>query len=188
MQNLLEIVFERMEPSDAVRARIEKEASRLERFNDRITSGRVVVTAPGHRRQHGGLFGVRIHLVLPGGKEVIAERNPSEDHSHEDAYVAIRDAFAAARRQLQDKTRRQRGKVKSHETPPHGKVTKLFPEEGYGFIETPSGDQIYFHQNSVVNDGFGKLDIGSQVRFTAQDGEQGPQASTVHIVGKHHPT
>jgi len=61
---------------------------------------------------------------------------------------------------------------------------KLFSEEGYGFLETPDGREIYFHRNSVIGSDFDRLEIGTEVRFAEETGEQGPQASTVTIVGK----
>ena len=111
----LEVIFEGMAASDAVRVRVEGEVEKLERFHDRITSCRVVVQAPNHHKHHGGLFETRIHMALPGGLEVNVGRHHDKDHSHEDVYVAIRDAFAAARRQLQDKDRKLEGFVKHHE-------------------------------------------------------------------------
>ncbi len=62
----------------------------------------------------GGFHQLRIHLTVPGG-EIIVNRDPSEHHAHEDVYVAIRDAFDAARRQLEDHVRRMRGDTKAHE-------------------------------------------------------------------------
>jgi cold shock CspA family protein len=76
--------------------------------------------------------------------------------------------------------------VKAHETSPHARVAKLFPEEGYGFLETPDGREVYFHRNSVKDSGFDRLEIGTEVRFAEESGEQGPQASAVIIVGKRH--
>jgi cold shock CspA family protein len=98
--------------------------------------------------------------------------------------VAVRDAFDVARRQLEDFVRHQRGDVKSHETPPHARVSKLFPEGGYGFLETPDGREIYFHRNSVLHEGFNRLKINSEVRFSEEMGEKGPQASSVTLIGK----
>lgn len=185
MQIPFEITFEGMDPSDAVRARIEKEIGRLERFHDRITSCRVAVKAPSKHKRQGGLFEVRIYLVIPGGGEVSVRRNPANDHAHEDVYVAIRDAFAAARRQLQDKDRKIDGEVKLHEAPPQGKIARIFYYEGYGFIETPDGGEVYFHRNSVADADFEKLEAGQQVRFTEVIGEEGPQASVVHLINNH---
>ena len=114
MQIPLEIVFEGMAPSEAVRARIKREASRLERFHGRITSCRVVIELPNKRHHKGNLFFVRIHLTTPGGGDIMVRRGPKQHHAHEDAYVAVRDAFSAARRQLEDLARKQAGKVKTH--------------------------------------------------------------------------
>jgi cold shock CspA family protein len=90
------------------------------------------------------------------------------------------------RRRLEDHSRRQRGSVKTHEGPPQARVSRLFPEEGYGFLETPDGAEIYFHRNSVLGAGFDRLEIGAEVRYVMEQGEKGPQASTVIIVGKLH--
>ena len=183
MQVPYEITFEGMTPSDAVRERVEKEIGRLERFHDRITSCNVAIIAPRRHKQHGGLFDVKIHMALPGGAEVNVQRNPPLDHAHEDPYVAIRDAFAAARRQLQDKDRKIEGMIKAHEEPRHGRIVRMFYFEGYGFIETPDGDEVYFHNNSVTGADFGKLEVGNEVRFTEELGDKGLQASVVHLTG-----
>jgi cold shock CspA family protein len=73
--------------------------------------------------------------------------------------------------------------VKASVRPPQARVTRLYPEEGYGFLTTPGGREIYFHRASVLNGGFDRLTIGSEVRFTEEPGEEGPQASSVQIVG-----
>ena len=182
MQVPLQIAFQGMDPSDAVEARIRKEAERLERFSGRITSCRVAIELPGKRHRHGNLFAVRIHIAMPGGGEIVVDRNPPQDHSHEDPYVAIRDAFSAACRQLEDYVRKRGGKVKLHEESPHGHVVRLIPEEGYGFIETPDEREVYFSRNSVIDGSFDRLKLGSKVRFAEEIGEKGPQASTVHVI------
>ena len=94
--------------------------------------------------------------------------------------MALRDAFDAARRQLQDYARRQRADTKVHVEPPHGRVSKLLPD--YGFLTTPDGREIYFHRNSVLGDAFETLAIDTPVRFVEEEGDKGPQASTVRIV------
>ena len=71
--------------------------------------------------------------------------------------------------------------------PTYGQVTNLNGLQGYGIITLPDGQEIYFHRNSVVNDGFDKLDTGDEVRVVVAEGEseKGPQASTVVPLGKH---
>jgi len=180
-----EIVYEGMSPSMSVQTRVEEEIAKLERFFGRITACRVVIDAPGHRRRHGGLYSARVHLSLPAGQEVVSSRNPPADHAHEDALVAVRDAFRAAGRKLQDATRELQGNVKHHESPNIAIVSKLFPSDGYGFLETPDGREIYFHRNSVIEETFDRIEVGQSVTYAEEDGEKGPQASTVHILGKH---
>ena len=74
-----------------------------------------------------------------------------------DIYVAVRDAFDAAGRRLEDYVRRKRHDVKTLESMPHGKVSSLFPEESYGFLKTLDGREIYFHRNGVLHEGFNRL-------------------------------
>ena len=187
MQIPVQISYRGIDHSDAVEADLRERVGRLEQFHERITGCRVVVEAPHARHHKGKLYHVRIDLTVPGA-EIVVGRDPALHHAHEDIYVAIRDAFDAARRQLEDHVRRARGDTKSHEVPPHGRVSKLFARDGYGIIETPDGREIYFHRNSVVGDAFERVEIGQEVRFVAAEGEseKGPQATTVHLVGKHH--
>ena len=100
--------------------------------------------------------------------------------------VAIKDAFAAARRQIEALAQRASGEVKLHEIEAHGRVSKVRADDDYGFITTPDGRDIYFHRNSVIDNAFDRLSVGSEVRFSEELGEKGAQASTVHLVGKHH--
>lgn len=187
MQIPLKIAFEGgLTASDALRARIEHEAAKLERFVDWITSCRVAVIGRAGRHHQGELYQVRIHIVAPGRKDIVIDRNPGDEHAHEDAFVAVRDAFDAARRRLQDHERRMGGDVKVHEAPPHGRVARLVPEQDHGFIETSDGREIYFHRNAVVNDDFDKLEPGVEVRFAESEGDKGPQASGVHRIGHSH--
>ncbi len=187
MQLPLQITFRHMDSSDAVAARIRERAEALERFFDRIVSCRVVVECQHPRRQQGNSFRVRVDLKVPGD-EIVVGRDPEAHHAHEDVYVAIRDAFDATRRLLEDYVRQGRGDVKLHAVPDHGRIARLLPDRDCGFIASADGDEIYFHRNSVTNGAFDKLAIGDEVRFVAQPSEsaEGPQASTVVPLGKHH--
>jgi cold shock CspA family protein len=144
----------------------------------------VTIDTPHHHQHKGHLYSVTVDLHLPG-KEVVAGGERRHHHAHEDVYVAIRDAFNAVTRQVEDYARHQRGEIKRHEVPDHGQVTKLFV--GYGFAETPDGTQVYFHENSVIGGGFRLLKVGDKVRIVQAEGEsdKGPQASTITPIGKH---
>ena len=105
MQQPLEIVFEDFEPSDAVRLKLREETEKLEQFGSGFTSARVVIAKPHQHHQRGNNYQVRIHIAVPGSKDVIVNHEPGDHNAHDDAYITIRDAFRAARRQLQDSKR-----------------------------------------------------------------------------------
>ena len=186
MPTWLQITFRNMEASPAVEAKVRERAVELEQFYDRIVSCRVVIEAP-HRRRQGDLYHIRVDMKVPG-REIVVKRDPSKHHAHEDIYVAIRDCFDAVRRQLEDHVRRQRGDIKGHEVPGHGRIANLIAEKDYGFIDASDGTEVYFHRNAVADKGFEKLVVGEEVRFALHpgEGEKGPQASTVIPIGKHH--
>jgi len=186
METEPKIVFENLDASDTLRERVLEEVTHLEQFHGRMTACRVVISAPEKHKHKGNLYQVRIHLVVPGRGEVAVRPSTAKHQWNQDPLVAIRNAFDAARRQLEDKVRRQRGDVKAHETPDHGTVARIFPADGYGFIDAADGQEIYFHRNSVVGERFAELKPGAAVRFVATQGEKGAQASTVHVIGKHH--
>jgi cold shock CspA family protein len=174
-----------MEHSEAIAALVQEKAADLETFSDHIMGCRVVVEPASKHHQHGNLYEVRIDLTVPG--EVIAvTREPGDQPKYRDLQVALRDAFDAARRQLEDYVRRCRGAVKEHEGQPRARVSQLCPEEGYGFLETPDGREIYFHRHSVLHEAFDRLQLGTEVSFAEEEGKKGPQASTVTLVGRHH--
>ncbi len=189
MQLPLQITFRGMAASPAFEDQIRRRAEELDRFYDRIMACRVVVESAHRHQRKGRIHHVRVELTVPGG-EIVVKRDPPEHHGHEDLQVAIRDAFDAARRQLEDHVRRSRGQTKAHELPDHGTIARLFPDQGYGFIASADGQESYMHRNSVPNDGFDKLRVGDEVRFVVHpgEGEKGPQASTVIAVGRHHPS
>jgi cold shock CspA family protein/ribosome-associated translation inhibitor RaiA len=186
MQVPLQIAFEHIGHSDALEAAVRKEAQRIERFYDRITSARVVIARPQHRHHRGDTYCVRIHIAVPAGKHIDVTRDPAMTGRHEDIHVTIRDAFDAAGQQLQDQVRNLSGEIKAHESPPHGVIASLVPERDHGFIAASDGREIYFHRNSVTGGKFDALKVGQEVRFSEGVGDKGPQATSVRAIGKHH--
>ena len=173
MQRPLKITSRDFPLSEAVEAEIREKCAALESYYERLSGCEVTVHAPALKHHHkGGPFLVGIRLTVPG-KELSVDHQEKEELSQ-----AIREAFDAARRQLEDYAREQRGSVKAHETM-LGRITRLEREPGYGFLETPDGREIYFHCNSVLDRAFDRLEVGAEVRFAEEEGEQGPQASTV---------
>ncbi|HEY3302714.1 MAG TPA: HPF/RaiA family ribosome-associated protein [Candidatus Binatia bacterium] len=178
------MTFRNMPPSEAIETNIREKAAKLDDFYEKIMGCRVLVEAPHRHHRKGKLYHVRIDLTLPGG-EIVIDREPSLHASHKDIYVAIRDAFDAARRKLQDFARRRRGVMKVHEPMPLGRVAKIFSDKGFGFLETADGREIYFHGNSVLEPGFARLQVGTEVTFAEEQDANGPQASTVKFSSRH---
>ena len=185
MQRPLQITFRGIEHSDALETAVRKRAAELERFSDDITTCRVTIEAPHHRHHKGNLYTIHLEVHLPDDGFVV-KRERRHDHAHEDAYVTIRDAFDAATRKLEDYARRRRGQIKAHEPATLGRVTRLFPQDGYGFAQLPDGTDVYFHENSVAGTRFSSLRIGDEVRIVVAEGEgeKGPQASTIVPTGR----
>ncbi|MBI5462245.1 MAG: HPF/RaiA family ribosome-associated protein [Gammaproteobacteria bacterium] len=181
----LQITFRHIEPSPALEARIRQLAERLDHYSQEIMSCRVVIEAPHKHNHQGNLYTVHLDITSPSG-EIAVTRDQHDNHAHEDAHVALRDAFRAAERQLEQRVQKLRRDTKAHETAPHGRIRALYPQLDYGRIEASDGRDIYFHRNSVVNTDFNELDIGMPVYFSEEMGEQGIQASSVHVEGKHH--
>lgn len=95
----LEITFRNVDRTSEIEERIRAKAAKLDRFFDRITGCRVVVEAPHKHHNKGNAYHVRIEVSVPGDELIVNRDPPNPDH--EDLGVALRDAFAAAQRQLQ---------------------------------------------------------------------------------------
>jgi len=180
----LQIAFHNMPHNADIESAIRANAEWLDHYHDGIMSCRVVVDRPHLHHKEGNHFQIRIDLKVPRG-ELVVKRDPSQHAESDDSDSMIRDAFDEVRRQLEDHARRQRGEVKAHESLPHARVVRVFPEGGYGFLETQDGREIYFHRNSILDAEFKDLEAGTEVRFVEELGEKGPQASTVTPVGRH---
>jgi ribosome-associated translation inhibitor RaiA len=143
MQELvpLQITFRNVQRSGAVTNVIESEMAKLQRYFDRLTSCRVIVEAPNRHHRSGDPFHIRIDLDVPREKIVIKHspalrcaiaraagkslKHLEPDVPHKDIYLAVRDAFTAARRRLEVYSRRLRGDIKIHHRIPPGRVDKL---------------------------------------------------------------
>lgn len=120
----LQITFRDVAPSEAIETQIREKAEKLDLFSDKVLSCRVTVEAPHRHHNKGKLYHVTIDMSVPGA-ELVANREPDKAKAHADVHVAIRDAFDAARRQLQNYARRTRGEVKTHRVAPDSGETDL---------------------------------------------------------------
>ncbi|HEY9787097.1 MAG TPA: HPF/RaiA family ribosome-associated protein [Candidatus Obscuribacterales bacterium] len=177
----VQVVFRNMKRSEWLASVIREKVGKLDNICDSLMSCRVVVEIPHRHHRKGNFYHIRIDISAPEA-EIVVNREPPEHAQAEDLNAALRDAFDSAKRKVEDYVRKRRGFVKTHSSPPHGKVIQLFPEEGYGFLETPDGREVYFHSNSVIAGNFERLEIGSEVAYSEEEGEKGAQASTVRLV------
>lgn len=180
MEIPLHITVHDMPRSEALEARIRKKAAELERFHPRITSCRVTLNEFGKHHHQGRQFEVCVDVRVPGHAEVVSNR-----HHHGDIYVALRDAFASVARQIEEVIREKRGDIKAHEVTQQGRVTRIIPEEGIGFVETSDGRELYFSRENVVRPAFDRLEPGATVHFIEAPAGEGLQAKRVSS-GKHH--
>jgi ribosomal subunit interface protein len=184
MQVTPQIVFHDVSRSQWVEDYIAERVQRLERFAEGITSCRVTLTQEQASQHKGNRYSVMVELKLPPQHDLaVRKRNEIRD-MHAQLPALINLAFGAIERQLKRTAALRRGDAKSHDGQPHGIVEKL-SDDGYGFIRTVDDQrQFYFHRNAVLHGDFERLEIGTEVRFSAEEGDQGPQASSVQLVAK----
>lgn len=182
MQTPVQIDYQGMTSRPDVQETIERHVAELEQRFGRVTACRVVLKAPGAHHRKGEPYELNIRLALPGGREVNVDRTPHADERHGDLTFAINDAFKRARRQLQDHVRKLQGQTKQHEAPSSGTVKRLDPTGEFGFLESSDGQEIYFHKNSLLKGVMRDLKVGSRVSFVEEQGDKGPQASTVKLL------
>jgi len=182
MQVPLKISFHNMDSSEGIEARVRERVERLERVSQEIVSCRVAIEAP-HKQPHRSTVGITIDINVPG-KTIVVKREFRHHESRDDAYKVIGVAFDVAERQIEHHRELARRDVKTHDDAVYARVIRLYPDQGYGFIETPGRHNVYFHRVVVEDDGFDQFEIGSEVRYTlAEDeGPMGPQASKVQLV------
>lgn len=178
MKQPLRVQFHGMEPSPALEAQARDHTAKLEQFASDIVACRVGIALEQKHQQQGRPFTVTIDLTLSGQELVVSHVH------HEDAYLALRDAFEKMRRQLEDTVHKRHGEVKHHAVPLHGEIVRLDSEGGFGFIRTASGDEYYFNRDNVNGTPFDHVQLGSAVQFLPEDGKPGPQAKRVSL-GKH---
>lgn len=181
---ILEVSFREVEKTPDLEEVIRTKAAKLERVSRDLVSCRVSVEKPQKNQRTGNPFRVRIELGVPG-QDLVVVRESSKGDMRDPVHKVLNRAFTVALRTLKEYKGRVQGEVKAPaESENLALVFRVFRKEGYGFLKTPEGREIYFHRNSVLHNGFERLTLGTGVRFTEEMGEEGPQATTVQIVDK----
>jgi cold shock CspA family protein/ribosome-associated translation inhibitor RaiA len=184
MQVPLQVSFKNVRHNTDIEDLIQEKADKLGKVCDYLSSCRVAVEKPQAHINSGNPYRVRIDMTVSPGHELVVKREAGRGNMHDPLDTVIRDAFDTAARRLRKLVTQQHGKVKTHGAQQMiAVVHKLFPLEGYGFLRTiDTQEEIYFHKNSVLHGDFDRLTIGTGVRYTATEGRQGLQATTVQIV------
>jgi ribosomal subunit interface protein len=185
MQIPAKISFHNIDSSMALKDRINEKIAKLEQRVKNLMGIHVIVEAAHHHQTKGRLYSVRIDATMPGGELVVSHHPGRNPRKHDKVFAAMNAGFAALERQLQRfKEIGRRQDVKLHkENWQEGVVSNLVKKDGFGFLATILGDEIYFHKNAVDNNRFNDLDIGTKVRFvlSATGGREGPQVSILRL-------
>lgn len=181
-----EITFRGVAKTPEIEAHIRRRAAKLEEFFSGIISCRVSVEKDQMHQRTGSPFRVRVVVRVPPGKELVGRHESVHGDITMHLQAIITEAFEAVRRQLIKVKDKLHGEVKAPNPSADliGHVIKLFPEKGYGFLRTTEGRELFFHRNAVLHGDFERLEVGTGVRCFPSEGEEGPQASTVHVVDK----
>lgn len=168
------------EPTKDIEQQVAECARQLRHFHPRLERCDVVLDWPQRGQNTGNPFEVRVSAVIPG-VDIQAAKALSRTTEAEDIRLAINRAFAAARRQLQDRDRQSDiHRHKPHDDVLHGQVERLNADEGFGFISV-DGEEYYFSREALTSDFWSRLEPGQMVRFRGSDGEDGPYASNVTL-------
>lgn len=185
MDRPLEIAFHNLDPSPAIETMIRDHVEKLDKLAGRLIACRV--SLEGLHKQHltGNVYECHITLSLPG-REISISRGPhrpKEKYARPDARTSVREAFEAAERQLLEHKRQ----LREDTTPPTGsavggRILQIEPGADHGFLETPTGTQLYFHRDSVTNGRFEDLREGQLVHYVDEEGDAGPVATKVRVI------
>jgi cold shock CspA family protein/ribosome-associated translation inhibitor RaiA len=184
MQVAPQIKFHDVPHSDWVETYIGERMQRLDRYAGGITSCHVTLTREQSSHHKGNRYSVMVEVRVPPQHDLAAKKQLDIKDMNVQLPALITQAFSAIERQLKKTNSLRRGDGKSRADEPRGIVDKLF-DDGYGFIRAIADDrQYYFHRNSVLHGDYERLAVGTEVRFTPEDGDKGLQASSVQIVGR----
>lgn len=185
METPLELTFRGVDHTEDRESLVREKVAKLEEVCDTITTCQVIVERDHESKQSGNPLQMRVTLHVPRHRDVVVSRELTVDEAVDPFPSLAAEVFESVRRQLSDIREQQRGQVKADVGIDHlAVVAKLFPERDYGFLETMDRREIFFHRNAVLNNDFDRLEPGVGVRFVEEEGEKGPQASSVLIVDK----
>jgi cold shock CspA family protein/ribosome-associated translation inhibitor RaiA len=157
--------------------KIENEKERLSRHHPGLVHNlRVTIEGTAHHKEGG--YELIVVASVPNDTVVVKRKG-------EKVRVLLGDAFDTMGQQLKELQRKRRQTVKIQEgavgSGSDGVIKKVFPFEYYGFIATPEGREIYFHENALKDNKITDLNEGDAVKFGEGEGDKGPSASWVKM-------
>ncbi len=181
----VEVSYRGVEKTEQLEGLIEEQKEKLDKLSDRINSCRVSVELDQKSRHTANVYRVRLDLTINHGNEIPVVEKTRGDDENPGVEPLIRKAFETAKRQVIKLKERQNKDVKSHpDQSVRGIVKLVFPDQGYGFIQSLDGEEIYFHRNSVAGNKFDHISAGTGVSYSAETGDKGLQATVVHVKDK----
>lgn len=113
MTTALDVHFHGLEKSEAVESKVKEKVAKLQRRFGRISACRVVLEAPHRNPAKAKVFSVKIEISIPGSKPIIINHEREGASAHDDLSLAIRDAFEAATRKVDEVGNKLAGKAKA---------------------------------------------------------------------------
>jgi ribosomal subunit interface protein len=181
-----EITFHDVDRSEWVESYIVERLQRLDKFAQGITRCHVTLSKEQASHNKGNRYSVMVEVRMPPQHDLAVKKQKEIRDMPAQLPAVINLAFGAIERQVKKTAalRRHEDKKLTQGGQAYGMVERIFAD-GYGFIRTVEDDrQFYFHRNSVLHGDFERLSIGTEVRFSAEQGQEGPQASSVQVVAK----
>ena len=182
-----EIIFNAVDRSPWIEDYVADRLYKLERFAQGITRCHVTLRQEQGSHRKGNVYSVTVEVRIPPQHDLVATKQKEIVDMPTQLPAVINAAFGAIERQVKRTAalRRNEQKAPVHDGQMHAIVEKIFAGDGYGFLRTVDDNrEIYFHRNAVLHDDFERLAVGTEVRFSAEEGDEGPQATTVQIVAK----
>lgn len=155
--------------------KINEEKERLDRHHPGLVHHLRVSVEDTSSHKSGG-FEVRLVAAVPNDTMVVSRKGESVRPLLVEAF----DTLGLLLKELQRK-RRQTHKVQEEGggVALAGSIKALFPQASYGFIVTPDGEEIYFHENALKDLAMDQLAEGAAVQFGLGEGDKGPTAAWV---------
>ncbi|MFA6471315.1 MAG: HPF/RaiA family ribosome-associated protein [Candidatus Latescibacterota bacterium] len=183
MQIALSITYRNVQKSEEIEKLISDKVIELEQICSCIIRCRVYIEKVRGFEKSGNPYNIRVELKVPQEGEIVVLRSPNGLNIYDPLSTGIRNAFLIARRKVIEYGEPRRGIPKApHPMECGAVVERIFKQEGFGFLRTVSGREIYFNRDSVPQNNFEKMEMGVGVWYVERESEKGPWASIVEIL------